>query len=399
MSYDSTTSSTSMPPPQVDSPEASFLLPHSGATSRDEGVDLLAILAVFLTQWRIVVVTAAVVFLIAVAYVFTLKSQFIATAAILPEVERNANDSLAALFSPRSPGGVFVGLLQSRTVANDVIDRTHLLDVYHTDSYERARDVLSGQATFRVGADSIVVISVRDSNAKQASEIANAYLGALSDLNISMSKNQSHELQKFFEQQLEQEKAELYKAEDHMEQTETRSGIVQPDAQVSIGLNAIAGVRSQIVNLQVQLAAALQSETNENPQVQNLRSQIAQLQAQESLMENGSRSPTGAAPPADQIPKNNLDYLRAARDVKYYEAIVSSLSTQYEGAAFQIVDQSTVPEHKAWPPRKLFVEVSLAAAILAGIFVAMGRLVLMRILGDPANEKSLDMIRATFRLG
>ncbi len=378
------------------------------AVEEDQGIDLLALAAKFVTEWRLGLSVFFVVALLGAVYVARLKSQYVATATILPQAGHADTESLFSMFSQQNSATVFTGLLKSRSVANDIIDRANLLRLYHTNSYAAARATLAGQSSFSVGADTILTISVKDANAQSAAMIADAYLEALDRLNLQMAQDQSRQLQRFFAEQLADERTDLFKAEDALEKTQKQTGLVLPETQAQIGLNAIAGVRSQIVNLQVQLAALLQSETDQNPQVQRLRSQIAQLQEQEGSLENGHTSPVGAAPPAGQLPSTNLDYLRAQREVTYHNNLVNSLSTQYETArlsadlnrsAFQIIDRAVVPERKSWPPRKEFYLVVLVFGVLAGTIAVVIKLLFRRILNDPVQRQSLRGIRTAFVRG
>ncbi len=382
---------------------------HSGLQSEissepaDEGIDLIKVAAAYISQWRLFAASFVVVAAVSVLYVFSLKSQYVATATFLPQSSTSLSDPYSSIFAPRSPGDVFVGLLRSRSVQDDVVDRANLLFALQTTSYETARSAVAGKASFSVGGDGIVQISIRDGNAQQAAVLANDYLDALQHLNDSMAQQQNREMQAFFQSQLSQEKADLDTAETNLEATQKKTGLIQPETQTQIGLNAIAGVRSQITNLQVQLASLLQSETDANPNVQRLRSEIAQLQAQERTLESGSgSSPVGAAPPAGQLPQNNLDFTRAQREVQYHNQLVNALSAQYGSAhldehlsrpAFQIIDRAVVPEHKSWPPRKNFVIVAVAFALFAALVVVTLRLLALRVLSDPANRASLAELR------
>jgi uncharacterized protein involved in exopolysaccharide biosynthesis len=369
----------------------------------DEGIDLLQVAAAYISQWRLFAVSFVVVAAVSILYVFSLKSQYVATATFLPQASTSQSDPYSALFSPRSPGEVFVGLLRSRSVQDDVVDRAHVLSLLKTNSYETARGAVAGKASFSVGGDGIVQISIRDRDAQQAAVLANDYLDALQHLNDSMAQQQNREMQSFFQSQLEQEKIDLDKAEANLEATQKKTGLIQPDTQTQIGLNAIAGVRSQITNLQVQLASLLQSETDANPEVKRLRSQIAQLQAQERTLESGSgSSPVGAAPPAGELPQNNLDFTRAQREVQYHNQLVNSLSAQFGSAhldehlsrpAFQVIDRAVVPEHKSWPPRRDFVIVAIFFALVAALLLVTLRLVALRVLSDPKNRASLAQLR------
>lgn len=383
-------------------------VPDSPVEGAEEGIDLLALLAAFVCEWRLGVAITAIVTVLASAFVFHLKSQFVASATILPEAGHVVSDPLASLFASRSPAVIFAGLLRSRFVADDVIEQAHLKSIYKVQSMEVARAQLAGQSTFQVGTEGILTVSVKDRDANTATIIANAYITALDHLDLAMARDQSHQMQEFFVQELEQEKEDLFQAEDQLEQLQKNTGVIQPETQTQIGLNAIAGVRAEVVNLRVQLASVLQGATEQSPQVQRLRSQIAQLEAQEHAMENGGNSPVGAAPPAGKLPQTNLNLLRAQREVKYHEGLVASLSTEYESTrlsenlsrpAFQLIDRATPPERKSWPPRRMFLLIGLAVGVICGMVAIFLRLFLRRVLRDPANAASLAMMRRAFGRG
>lgn len=372
----------------------------------DHGIDIFAVVVALLSEWRLGIVACVVVSLVCTGIIYTLKPQFIATAVLLPQEGRSDSNSLASLFSNRGPGPLYIGLLQSRSVENNVIERGNLLQTFHVSSMETARGILESKSSFAVGADTLVTVSVRDEDAQNAAKIANGFLDALQNLNDTMGYEQSSQTTKFFEQQLEREREDLITAESDLERTQKHTGLVASDAQTQIGLGAIANTRADITTRQVELAALLQSETEQNPHVQTLRSQIEQLQAQERRMEEGSGiSPVGAAPPAGQMPQNNLDLARAEREVKYHDALVTSLSNQFETArlneafarsAFQVVDRAVIPEHKAWPPRKPYFLASLAFGALMGIFAIVAKLAWLRIAADPEHHSQMAQLRKAF---
>jgi len=381
------------------------ILPPAGQTGREEGVDLFAITVALLVEWRIGLITFVIAAVLSVLFIWSLKPQYVASATLLPQEGHTQTDSIAALFSNRGPGALYIGLLKSRSVQDSTIDHAHLLQHFHTNSYESARKVLASKSSFTEGIDTIIEISVRDTNAQNAALIANAYLEALQDLDDKMGLAQTVQTRHFFERQLEQEKDELAQAEDNLEKTQKQTGLIAPETQTSIGLNAIAATRNQITNLQVQLASLLQSETEQNPQVVRLRSQLSQLQQQEAELERGGASPVGAAPPAGQLPQTNLDFIRAQREVKYHDALVTSLASQFETArlnedfarsAFRVIDPAVPPEQKAWPPRKPFFIFGIFFSAFLGLLVIIAKLVVKRIASDPSHRANIKVLRSAF---
>ena len=162
---------------------AEHLLPPSDAPAPEQGIDLLAVFVALLSEWRIAVATFILVATLCLFYIFSLKPQYVAKASFLPQEGRAESANLAAIFSNRGPGALYIGLLQSQTVQNDVIARGNLMTLFHTNSMEATRDQLAGISSFSEGADGIVTVSVRDGNAQDAARIANSYLAALGNLN------------------------------------------------------------------------------------------------------------------------------------------------------------------------------------------------------------------------
>ena len=381
-----------------------FVAPAS-AEAPEGGIDLFVLVIAVASQWRVMLLTGLLAFVVMVACIFHLKPQFVASASFVPQEHQNPGGNLSSLFADHGQSALYIGLLRSRSVEDEVIEQAGLMALFKTSSRETARNILSGKANFSLGADTIITIEVRDGNAQNAARIANAYLDALQTENNNMRLQQGAEISKFFEKQLLQERDELTAAETQMARVERSTGLVLPDSQTQNGLSAIATVRQQVTALEVQLAALLQSETEKNPEVERLRSQVAQLKGEEQVLEGSGASPAGAAPAAGQMPQVNLDIQRAARDVKYHDTLVNSLAGQFESArldaafshnAFQIVDRAVVPEHKAWPPRKPYLIISAVFAIFLGFIAVIARLVWLRIVSDPQRREQLEMLRRAF---
>ena len=377
--------------------------------SVEGGIDLFAVTVTLLSEWRLGLTTWAVVCILCTVGLFSLRPQYQAVATLLPQEARGGDSIIASLFSNHGPGPLYTGLLASRTVQEDVIVRANLMPLFHTSSMERAREILNKKSDFTVTPESLVQITIRDGNAQDAARIANGYLDSLADLNKAMAVQQGLQTAEVFSSQLNHERQELATAEQTLAQTQKQTGLVSPEAQTTIGLNAIAAIRSEITNREVELTALLQSETEQNPQVQTLRSQIGRLKAQEHEMEQGTGgSPAGAAPPAGQMPQASLDILRVQRDVKYHDALVNSLTSRFETmslneafaqSSFQVVDRAVPPEHKAWPPRKLFFLAGIVFAALIGLGVVLAKLTWKRILADPEHRAELARLRGAFGLG
>lgn len=285
-----------------------------------------------------------------------------------------------ALGGLKDPTLIYVGILQSRTVADDLIQQFDLAKIYKTKKLSQTEDVLKAHTKIAAGKDSIVVITVKEDDPKLAADLANAYLAALHKQNDRIAFTEAGQKRLFFEQQLVKEKDLLAEAEVEMARTQEQSGLIQPSGQAQLQIQTIAQTQAQIASLEVQLAAMSQAATSENPDVIRIKSQIEGLKSQLAKLEISSPKKAGPGDvqiPTSRVPGLTLTYVRKARNMKYHEALYELLMRQYESAKLdeahsaplvQVVDYAVVPDSKAGPPRTLL---TVLAALLGGFIGAV----------------------------
>ncbi len=373
----------------------------------EDSINVLDLLVRFAAKWRTFLITTLLSIAIGAVMIYRIKPLFESNVSILPSTAGEETTNLSSLFGGHRSGDVYVGLLRSRAVVDDVIRRMDLRTVYGIPSQDATRGKLLQNTKIFVGPDSILVLIVRDADAAMATKIANAYLDALADQQIAMAASQSEQKRQFFANQLEHEKDALTKAEDELRKLQESLGIVQMQQQTTIGISSIADLRAQITSAQVRLAALLLSETEQNPEVKGVRTQIAQLQAEERRLSAGKTDATvGAAMPSGRMPAANLEYARKEREVQYHTALFGSLAHDLEnarlseaaaGRTFQVVDRAAEPEFRAWPDRHMLLMLTYAISIFLGLVAVALELLVQRVLHDPENRAQLRALREQFR--
>ena len=385
------------------------VLEHLHRTEPDEGergIDLVAVVVALIAEWKLALIVFVLVAAAGLSYVHSLKPQYVAFATFLPKGGNTETATLTSIFQASGPGNLYIGLLRSRSVEDDVIKRSDLMKYYGTDSHELARGILGSRTFISQGQDSIISLGYRDQNAEKAAEIANAYLDGLQDLSDKMAQSQSATTRKFFSRQLVEEQEALDKAEDQFAAHQIRTGEVAPDTQAAVGISNIAGFQNQIVGLQVQLSTLLQSESENNPDVVRLKSQIGALEAQKRKQEQGqSANGVGAPIAASRIPTAALDLQRAQRDVQSHAARVGALNSQYGAArldaefshaAFEIIDTAIPPEFKAWPPREPYQYAAIVGGLLAAFVAVVLKLMASRVYRTPEYRAMFRRLRGAF---
>ncbi len=381
-------------------------LPYDTEPLTDGGIDLVALVAAIVAEWKVALLTFLLVAAAGLAYVRTLVPLYVASATFLPSEGHAEAANIASILNASGPGNLYVGLMRSRSVQDDVVDRVHLLARYSLTSREIGRAILAGKTFISEGPDGIITIAIRDDDAQAAAKIANAYLLGLQDLSDKMAQAQSNQSRGFLEKQLDTQRSLLNAAEQNLLDLQERTGQVAPEAQASTAIGNIAGFRSQITGLEVQLGVLRQSEAEGNPDVQRLETQLAQLQAQERKQEAGSAStPIGAAVAAKNIPTLNLELSHAQEIVASRRAAVAAMAAQAGSArvdpqfshpVFQIIDSAIPPETKAWPPPGQYRTAALGFAAIMSLVMVLVVLVLKRILRNPEHRATLRRLRRAF---
>ena len=348
--------------------------------------------------WRIAVF-ALLGFVVAAIYSLRVKPRYTATTTVVIPRGNAASANLAvqAIGGLDLLGGgfeIYIDIMKSRTVADDLIRDLDLLHRWNMGDKEAAEGMLAARSSFGATPEGLLVVTVEDEDPKLASAIANQYLVDLQELNHRLSITSAGQLRRYYEQQLVAEKNALADAEVALEQSQVKTGLVAPGAQVQANISTTEGLRANLHARQIELDSLRQGFTDQNPNVVRLRAEIAGLEGQLSAQQSGSDS--NAELPASQIPARTLAFVRASREVKFHEALFDSLQHEVEVAKEQeakdfsqieVLDDAEVPRHKSWPPRSRFSLLGMLSGALIGIFLTLVEQVLRTVMGNSQNQQ------------
>ena len=270
----------------------------------------------------------------------------------------------------KNPNDIYVAMLRSRTVSDNLIRRFHLQQIYEIKTRTETGKALAAATKIESGKNGLITVSVDDHDPKRAAALANAYIEELQNLTQVLAVTEASRRRIFYERQLTQTRQQLADSELSLKQIQERTGLIQPDAQAVGLVQATANLRAQIAMKEVQLGAMQTFATGSNPDYMRTQRELAGLHGQLAKVETGSVT-TGKAPEA------GLEYIRRIRDVKYYETISELLSKQFEMARLdeakessliQVLDKAVPPEQRSKPKRTLMM---LVAALAAGFLTVL----------------------------
>jgi len=328
-------------------------------------------------------VATAVAFLIPVTYtaeavVLTPQQAPSALSAMAQVSGVGSTSSLSALgwlsgFGLHNPTDLYIGILESRSIADAIVLRFDLKRVYGKKDVYGARKRLMRNTTIKAGKDTLIHISVDDHDAKRAAGMAQAYVDELFRLNSDLALGEASQRRLFFEEQLAKEKDALATAEIGMKNSQQSTGLIAPAGQADALMRSVSQLHVEILSREAQLAAMKTYVADDNPRLQTVQRGIATLRAELARLEQGQHDPGSPEVPAGLLPEAGLQYLRHYRDMKYHETLFEILAKQYEAARLdeaksapliQLIDRPIPPERKSWPPRTVIILASTAAALL-----------------------------------
>jgi uncharacterized protein involved in exopolysaccharide biosynthesis len=286
--------------------------------------------------------------------------------------------SLAALAGGgllKNPNDIYVGLLNSRPVADAIIQKFSLAKEYHAKEMTEARKKLADFTVVTSEKNGFIAVSVTDKDRKRVAEIANAYTDQLRILTKTLAVTEASQRRVFYEEQLKQAKDALVSAELAFQRVQQQKGLVQLDAQAKAMIEGLAVLRAQVAAKQVEVQALRSYSTEQNPDVQLAERDLVSLQAEETRLEQSNHAPGIAGLGLGNVPAAGLEYLRAAHELQYQQALFDMLMKQYDAAKLdeskdaaiiQVVEPAIEPDQKSSPGR---LRILLLFAI-GGFFVS-----------------------------
>jgi len=306
----------------------------------------------------------------------------------------------------KSPSDMYIGMLKSRTIADRLIKKFNLKEIYQSNSQEHVRNILQARTTINNGKDGLITIEVEAKDKKLAPQLADGYVAELLELTKVLAVTEAAQRRMFFERQLEAAKDNLAKAEMTLKNTLDVRGVINVDTESRAILETIARLRAQVSAKEIQLSSMNAFVTSNNPAYKRAAEELSSLKAELSRLENGRSGPSDASGNQD-AKQSGFESIKTLRDVKYYQMLYELLAKQYEAArldeakdnsVIQVLDPAVEPEGPSTPKRIVI----LAVAIVLGFFAALGRAFFKeakaRMMTNPEQAKKWRQFQSFLRL-
>jgi uncharacterized protein involved in exopolysaccharide biosynthesis len=337
---------------------------------------------------------------------------------MMAEMAQKTGGGLAAtagdLLGLKSSGALFVGMLQSETIENHLVQSFDLRKIYSVRLLEDARKELSKNTVVQEDRKSgIITITVTDRSPQRAAAIANAYVNELNTMVAQLSTSSAHRERVFLEDRLQSVKRDLGNAEGQLAQFSSKNSTLDIQQQGKAMLDAASNLAGQMIAAESELQGMRQIYTENNARVRELSAQVGELHKELDKI-GGTESSVGRAgqskadpssdpvtdssaampyPSIRQLPLLGAKYADYYREAKIQETVYGLLTQQNELAkveeaketpSVKVLDAAEVPEKKSYPPRLIVIGLGTILALVVAVICVLGKTRWHQI--DPEDE-------------
>ena len=309
----------------------------------------------------------------------------------------------ANLLGVDNTGAIFIGVLRSRSVADNLVRKFDLRKVYRDRREQDAREDLADRTDISDDRKSgIITISVEDKDPQRAADLASAYVDELNRLLVEVNTSSAHRERVFIEERLKVVRAGLDIASKDLSDFSTKNTTIDPKEQGKAMVGAVVTLQGELIANETQLSGLQQIYSDNNVRIRSLKARIAELHHQLEELRGtdaeqlpGSADSNGALYPSfRKLPALGVTYADLYREVKVQEVVFETLTQQYEMAkiaeakeipSVKVLDPANLPEKKSGPPRLIITLFGAFFSLALGAVWIIGNAVWKQI--DPDDPR------------
>ncbi len=285
----------------------------------------------------------------------------------------------------QGPGGEYtryLSILTSRTLLDRTVDRFDLENVYETSDEtgprEAAIKVLIENLDYVVALDfDYLSVGVYDRDPQRSANIVNYMVAELNQQNVLLTAANARQTREFVEHRLDEVTNELDSAQVALQAFQERHGVLDLQQQGAAFFEALANIRAETVQLEVQYGALSRQYGDENAQTLAARDALSAARASLNSFMRGEEELMPVA--LRNLPGVGREYAQLYQEVLIQSNIMEAIhplleqarfSEENEALAVQVLDPAIPPTRKAKPKRALIViGATMSVFMLMCIFI------------------------------
>jgi capsule polysaccharide export protein KpsE/RkpR len=293
-------------------------------------------------------------------------------------------------------------IIYSRSLLESILDTFQLMKFHKSESREKAILSLKESIITTNNEDISFDIKVRESSPKLAANIVNFIVSHLNRTVINLNIRKSKENREFIQKRYDEVVLNLQAAQDSMVRYQKRTGVIEPEVQMSATVKAIIDLETELAQKEIELEVIQNQVGMGSPQTQPLQTAVTKIKERLGKLKIGKEG-SGLTLSIKKLPEDIAGYLSHYRNVEINQKLLEFVLPMYEQAKFeeqkeipviQIIDNAIPSEKKVWPPRSLFaILIALGSTFLMLVFLVIGENKELM-----SSEKMLFIKKNLFRL-
>lgn len=322
-----------------------------------------------LLKWKkFIIVNFLIILIASVIISFLLPKIYYSSASVLPPKEEMSilgGSGLGGLSSVMKEFSSIKGIgslgnkstynylviLNSREVAEKVVKKFNLLEVYGSNSMEKTVKAFSENAVFEIQEEGNLEIGYYDENPQRAADIANYIVTVLNERSYEMSVSEAKDNRKFLEGRVEENMDSLTLAENQLKEYQEKHGIYTIPEQTGALVEAGSKIYAEKISKEIELDYLSKVLSGDNKMLASAKMQLDAINKR-----------------VNDLPGLGIEYLRIYRNILIRTKILEFLRPMLEQSIYQekkdlpvivVVDPAKVPEYKAKPKRLIVIASSV----------------------------------------
>jgi uncharacterized protein involved in exopolysaccharide biosynthesis len=298
---------------------------------------------------------------------------------------------LGPVASGAAPETIYVEMLKSRTLGEQIIDEFGLMKAYKADRIEEALDGFHSHFAFNLLDNGLLIFSFEDRDPERAAQITNRMTELLDQITRDLKIGRAARTRTFVEEQVKEREQLLAAAETELKEFQQTHNTVDIDEQLRSAMDLITELSARAIALETEMQimehyTSTSSEEYQRKQTE-YREVVRQLTKLKSHGEGDKDMVRSFIPTLDEVPEVALQYIRLRRAVEVQTAVYTMLINEYEKArieeardtpTIQVLDPAQAPTIRSRPQRKLVV--------LAGAMLGLGWATVIALVGAMWRE-------------
>jgi len=290
-------------------------------------------------------------------------------AALMQQLSAPLLGTIAGSAGGVAPGTIYIEMMKSRTVCEQIIEEFGLMKRYNARNIEEAMDTLHSHLGFTLQDNGLLFMTVEDRDPQRAADMANRMVALLDQTTRKLKETSAARTAEFVHRQLQEREVMLAQAEDSLKHFQQAHNTVDMEEQLKSAMDIVTTLSSRAIALETEMQIMMHYTSANSEEYQRKQTEYNEVLVQlrklkaDTKGSNNHDTVRSFIPTLQDVPEQALQYLRLRREVEIQNTVFTMLNSEYEKARIeeardtpvvQVLDPAEKPNLRYRPQRKVF---------------------------------------------